>query len=223
MIFGQMMLIKSLEFNEHQRNVFCVFSGNGVSRLREYLNNSPEYEAWREPRPAVIPRMPLLTLSRRPMPTMLTSAGAMIGGIPGQPALGVEFDEGEAEDEDAFEGLEASEMALDAQPNVPDDQQPLLQANWYTEHPVPGFENADMPNFRAIQMHRPPRSWANIAAAGASSASGVAPNGLPASAAGLPRGRFVVGSPAASAASVAGSSRAPDQNDLNFADDMNES
>lgn len=25
------------EFNEHQRDVFCVFSGNGVSRLREYL------------------------------------------------------------------------------------------------------------------------------------------------------------------------------------------
>lgn len=27
------------EFNEHQRDVFCVFSGNGVSRLREFLND----------------------------------------------------------------------------------------------------------------------------------------------------------------------------------------
>jgi len=26
------------EFNNHQRDVFCVFSGGGVSRLREYLN-----------------------------------------------------------------------------------------------------------------------------------------------------------------------------------------
>lgn len=27
------------EFNEHQRDVFCVFSGTGVARLREYLND----------------------------------------------------------------------------------------------------------------------------------------------------------------------------------------
>nr|POE88350.1 scf e3 ubiquitin ligase complex f-box protein grra [Quercus suber] len=27
-----------VEFNEHQRDVFCVFSGNGVERLREFLN-----------------------------------------------------------------------------------------------------------------------------------------------------------------------------------------
>ena len=26
------------EFNEHQRDVFCVFSGSGVDRLRKYLN-----------------------------------------------------------------------------------------------------------------------------------------------------------------------------------------
>ena len=26
------------EFNNHQRDVFCVFSGNGVGRLREFLN-----------------------------------------------------------------------------------------------------------------------------------------------------------------------------------------
>ena len=26
------------EFNDHQRDVFCVFSGTGVGRLREYLN-----------------------------------------------------------------------------------------------------------------------------------------------------------------------------------------
>lgn len=46
------------EFTEHQRSVFCVFSGTCVKRLREYLNTAPEYEALREaaryrgPRPA---------------------------------------------------------------------------------------------------------------------------------------------------------------------------
>ena len=28
------------EFTEHQRNVFCVFSGDGVNRLRSYLNDN---------------------------------------------------------------------------------------------------------------------------------------------------------------------------------------
>ncbi|KAK7547015.1 hypothetical protein IWX49DRAFT_111820 [Phyllosticta citricarpa] len=36
------------EFNEHQRDVFCVFSGNGVTRLRDHLNQeettNPPYE-----------------------------------------------------------------------------------------------------------------------------------------------------------------------------------
>ncbi|KAL9632802.1 MAG: hypothetical protein Q9164_005093 [Protoblastenia rupestris] len=30
------------EFTEHQRTVFCVFSGEGVNRLRTYLNEAPE-------------------------------------------------------------------------------------------------------------------------------------------------------------------------------------
>ena len=32
------LLISGLEFTDHQRNVFCVFSGEGVNRLRNYLN-----------------------------------------------------------------------------------------------------------------------------------------------------------------------------------------
>jgi len=31
------------EFNDHQREVFCVFSGPGVSRLREHLNGMNDY------------------------------------------------------------------------------------------------------------------------------------------------------------------------------------
>ncbi|KAF2275430.1 RNI-like protein [Westerdykella ornata] len=36
------------EFNEHQREVFCVFSGAGVVRLRQYLLNNP---------PGMVPRL----------------------------------------------------------------------------------------------------------------------------------------------------------------------
>lgn len=33
-----------LEFTDHQRNVFCVFSGEGVNRLRFYLNEDLPYD-----------------------------------------------------------------------------------------------------------------------------------------------------------------------------------
>lgn len=33
------------EFNEHQRDVFCVFSGVGVQRLRVYLNTHSHMES----------------------------------------------------------------------------------------------------------------------------------------------------------------------------------
>ena len=35
-------LLQELEFTEHQRTVFCVFSGDGVNRLRNYLNADPQ-------------------------------------------------------------------------------------------------------------------------------------------------------------------------------------
>lgn len=33
------------EFNDHQRDVFCVFSGTGVTKLREYLNQQKAHAA----------------------------------------------------------------------------------------------------------------------------------------------------------------------------------
>lgn len=30
------------EFTQQQRDVFCVFSGDGVNRLRDYLNQKPQ-------------------------------------------------------------------------------------------------------------------------------------------------------------------------------------
>ena len=38
------MLILCSEFTEHQRTVFCVFSGDGVHRLRVYLNSKDDLE-----------------------------------------------------------------------------------------------------------------------------------------------------------------------------------
>ena len=38
MLNMELNLFLCTEFNEHQREVFCVFSGIGVSRLRNYLN-----------------------------------------------------------------------------------------------------------------------------------------------------------------------------------------
>ena len=36
------------EFNDHQRDVFCVFSGTGVGRLREFLNQQKAHSAANE-------------------------------------------------------------------------------------------------------------------------------------------------------------------------------
>lgn len=36
------------EFNDHQRDVFCVFSGHGVARLRDHLNDQRVYHSGSE-------------------------------------------------------------------------------------------------------------------------------------------------------------------------------
>lgn len=36
------------EFNDHQREVFCVFSGNGVKRLRNFMNTNGGEDVDRE-------------------------------------------------------------------------------------------------------------------------------------------------------------------------------
>ena len=37
-----------VEFNDHQRNVFCVFSGAGIGRLREHLNQTPVHREYND-------------------------------------------------------------------------------------------------------------------------------------------------------------------------------
>ncbi|KAI1852744.1 hypothetical protein JX265_003232 [Neoarthrinium moseri] len=44
------------DFTEHQRQVFCVFSGPGVTGLKRYLNTHPEFAQYHEGRPALPPQ-----------------------------------------------------------------------------------------------------------------------------------------------------------------------
>lgn len=37
-----------LDFTEHQRSVFCVFSGTGVNGLRRFLNTKPEFAEYQD-------------------------------------------------------------------------------------------------------------------------------------------------------------------------------
>ncbi len=47
------LLMPGLEFTDHQRNVFCVFSGEGVNRLRNYLNETHLRNYLNENQPSV--------------------------------------------------------------------------------------------------------------------------------------------------------------------------
>ncbi|KAL2754179.1 hypothetical protein ACRALDRAFT_1063101 [Sodiomyces alcalophilus JCM 7366] len=124
------------EFTEHQRGVFCVFSGAGVSRLREYLHTAPEYEALRDwahaPRFAVRTAHDIARLqSPNPQPR---AAGPAVGDDgAGYTATDAPGPEG-AQEAQAVQGLHGSEMALDA-------QQPTMQAH----HLVNGNAFAGVP------------------------------------------------------------------------------
>ncbi|KAJ0161758.1 SCF E3 ubiquitin ligase complex F-box protein grrA [Colletotrichum tanaceti] len=98
------------EFTDHQRNVFCVFSGAGVSRLREYLNSSAEYEGLRDS-PVRFPGLPAFGVRRPVDPRNAAAAGSA------EQANGdAEGDDAEALEDDEFEGLDGSEMAVDGHP-----------------------------------------------------------------------------------------------------------
>ena len=85
------------EFTAHQRTVFCVFSGNGVNRLRQYLDEAPEYAALRD-----VGRNRPAHTALATVPTAGHLASDWI-----QPNDG-EMDE--ADEEDGFEVLDGSEV-----------------------------------------------------------------------------------------------------------------
>ncbi|RFU73517.1 f-box domain-containing [Trichoderma arundinaceum] len=102
------------EFTQHQRDVFCVFSGNMVSKFRDFLNTAPQFEDLRD------------SFFTRHATRLRPSVARRAGGLPPiQTAEGEGFDDDMAYEDNDFEGLDASEMAVDAQPqNLPFHPQP---------------------------------------------------------------------------------------------------
>ncbi|KAJ6788740.1 hypothetical protein PWT90_07967 [Aphanocladium album] len=82
------------EFTNHQRNVFCVFSGSQVSKFRDYLNSAPQFENLRE---SLTPRRH--PRGARPAPSHIHPATASAV------ATGFEetYDEDMGEDNDDFD------------------------------------------------------------------------------------------------------------------------
>lgn len=99
------------EFTEHQRQVFCVFSGQGVVGLRRYLNSERDFANLQEPVPGE-----QMHQTAHPPP--------FAGPVPAPPPLPLgsnpgegPFDEGEPDVVDDDDGIEdGSEMAIDTQP-----------------------------------------------------------------------------------------------------------
>ncbi|KAK1675037.1 F-box domain-containing protein [Colletotrichum godetiae] len=138
------------EFTDHQRGVFCVFSGVGVTKLRDYLNTSPEYEGLRD---SPGPRFPGLSSfpARRPADPLATAGHA------GQTNGDAEIDEAEVPEDDEFEGLDGSEMAVDGQPLL---AQNLVNGN--AQNGVPPPPPNHVPPAGAVPMFAQPLGQAPL-------------------------------------------------------------
>lgn len=107
-------LTKPTEFTEHQRAVFCVFSGQGVTNLRRYLNsehNLTEIARGARPIDEGVPN--------RAGPVFPgTAVNPMQVTPPGHHGAAAAFiDDGEPDAVDDDDGLEdGSEMVIDTQP-----------------------------------------------------------------------------------------------------------
>lgn len=94
------------EFTQHQRDVFCVFSGNMVSKFRDFLNTSPQFEDLRESFPRGTVSFGRIRMNNRSRAQALT---AVLNGVDGEG-----FDEEMADEDNDFEGMDGSEMTVDA-------------------------------------------------------------------------------------------------------------
>ncbi|KAI2777957.1 RNI-like protein [Daldinia loculata] len=93
------------DFTEHQRAVFCVFSGQGVTGLRTYLNTQPEFAEYHLQQQTIFP-------SRRAVQINQDAAQGQVQGLIPVPAPDMDgFDDIDGvEDDDMGDG---SEIALD--------------------------------------------------------------------------------------------------------------
>ncbi|RDA86398.1 hypothetical protein CP532_6478 [Ophiocordyceps camponoti-leonardi (nom. inval.)] len=93
------------EFTQHQRDVFCVFSGSMVSQFREFLNTSSRFEELRE-------NLPFRAGGSRIRGAAARRSQAMANALPMTDGEG--FDDEMADEDNDFAALESGEMAVDA-------------------------------------------------------------------------------------------------------------
>ncbi|KPM37842.1 SCF E3 ubiquitin ligase complex F-box protein grrA [Neonectria ditissima] len=134
------------EFTQHQRDVFCVFSGTMVPKFRDFLNTSPQFEDLRQTFPQRPNGRGPSDLSRRQAFTIIARAS----GLPG--ADGEGFDDEMADEENDFEGLDGSDMVVD--PAIPPTQptdvvDPLVSQAIPVPPPAPGLRSV-MPDARVF-------------------------------------------------------------------------
>ncbi|KAH7152755.1 hypothetical protein EDB81DRAFT_931086 [Dactylonectria macrodidyma] len=95
------------EFTQHQRDVFCVFSGTMVPKFRDFLNTSPQFEELRESfSQRSNGRLGLDSSRRNPFPIPRPS-GTVVA------VDGEAFDDEMADEENDFEGLDGADMVVD--------------------------------------------------------------------------------------------------------------
>jgi F-box and leucine-rich repeat protein GRR1 len=115
------------EFTQHQRDVFCVFSGTMVSKFRDFLNTSPQFDglwdnSWN--------RATAYNSGSRPR--------VPVANQPSAPA-GEGADDEMIDDDNDFEGLDGSEMVVDAQAQNPVNGNATNNTNGLMNH---GFQQA---------------------------------------------------------------------------------
>lgn len=94
-------LLTLVEFTQHQRDVFCVFSGNMVSQFRHYLNTDPQFEELRENFPGVSRR-------RGGTPRRNHTPNGILADAEG-------MDDEMGEEDNDFEGMDASQLSVNGQ------------------------------------------------------------------------------------------------------------
>ncbi|KAI5458496.1 hypothetical protein BGZ63DRAFT_47570 [Mariannaea sp. PMI_226] len=97
------------EFTQHQRDVFCVFSGTMVSKFRDFLNTSPLFDELRE----TYPGGRVGGARRSPMTIHGRAQGSTV------PVEGDGFEDEMADEENDFEGLDVNDMVVDVQAQNP--------------------------------------------------------------------------------------------------------
>lgn len=140
------------EFTQHQRDVFCVFSGTMVPKFRDFLGTSPQFEELRESFPSrPNGRLPIDPNRRNPFPIIRQPTGALLA------VDGEGFDDEMADEENDFEGLDGADMVVDAQVQNPmglGDANGPVNMGFAQPIPVPPTQPGTGQNPSVIQVAR---------------------------------------------------------------------